>query len=155
MSAFIHEKADVQTLDIGEGTRIWQGAVVLGGARIGSDCNICAHTFIENDVIIGNNVCIKCGVYLWDGLRIGNNVFIGPNATFCNDLYPRAGVHDSRRKLLQTIVNDGASIGAGAVILPGVEIGENAIIGAGAVVTKDVPAGAEIVGNPMRFLKGC
>lgn len=153
MSAFIHKTADVETLDIGDGTKIWQGAVVLKGAKIGKGCNICAHTFIENDVIVGDNVCLKCGVYLWDGLRIGNNVFIGPNATFCNDLYPRAGVHDERRKLLKTIIKDGASIGSGAVILPGVMIGENAIIGAGAVVVHDVPANATVVGAPAKETK--
>lgn len=152
MSAFIHPLADVQSTDIGDGTRIWQFAVILKGAKIGRDCNICAHTFIENDVVMGNNVCLKCGVYLWDGVRIGSNVFVGPNATFCNDLYPRAGVHDERRKLLPTIIEDGASIGAGAVILPGATIGRNAIVGAGAVVTKDVPAGVTVVGNPAHTL---
>ena len=122
MSAFIHPLSDVQSTDIGDGTRIWQFAVILKGAKIGRDCNICAHTFIENDVVMGNNVCLKCGVYLWDGVRIGNNVFVGPNATFYSDLYPRAGVHDERRKLLPTIIEDDVSIGAGAVILPGERI---------------------------------
>ena len=150
MSAFIHPHADVHTTDIGDGTRIWQGAVILKGAKIGRDCNICAHTFIESDVVIGDNVCLKCGVYLWDGLRIGNNVFLGPNATFCNDRYPRAGVHDNRRKLLVTTIKDGVSIGSGAVILPGVTIGENAIIGAGAVVVHDVAANTTVVGVPAK-----
>lgn len=150
--ASVHPLADVKSADIGDGTRVWQHAVVLEGARIGRDCNICAHTFIENDVVLGDNVCLKCGVFLWDGLRVGNNVFIGPNATFCNDRYPRAGVRDARRRLLPTVVKDGASIGAGAVILPGVTIGENAIVGAGAVVVRDVPRDVTVVGNPARVV---
>lgn len=149
---FIHPTADVQSETIGEGTRVWQSSVVLKGAVIGKNCNICANTFIESDVVIGNNVCLKCGVYLWDGLRVGNDVFIGPNASFCNDRYPRAGVHDERRTLLKTTIKDGASIGTGAVILPGVTIGERAIVGAGAVVLKDVPPNAIVVGNPARIV---
>lgn len=150
--SFIHPAADVQSKAIGKGTRIWQSSVVMNGAVIGKNCNICAHTFIESDVVVGDNVCLKCGVYLWDGLRVGNDVFIGPNASFCNDRYPRAGVHDERRKLLQTTIKDGASIGTGAVILPGVTIGERAIVGAGAVVLKDVPPNAIVVGNPAHIV---
>ena len=150
MSVFIHKSADVQTSAIGDGTRVWQNAVILKGAQIGTDCNICAHTFIENDVIVGNNVTLKCGVYLWDGIRVEDDVFIGPNASFCNDLYPRSGVHDERRQLLKTVIKRGASIGTGVVILPGVTIGENAIIGAGSVVVQDVPDGQKVVGNPAR-----
>ena len=153
MKPFIHPLADVQTSDIGEDTRIWQFSVVLKGAKIGSRCNLNAHTFVENDVVIGDNVTLKCGVYLWDGLRIGDNVFIGPNATFCNDKYPRSGVRDDRRILMQTIVEEGASIGAGAVILPGVTIGRGAIIGAGATVVSDVPAGVTVVGTKAVYRK--
>ena len=147
----LHPTADVQSKSVGEGTRIWQNAVVLPGAKIGRNCNLCANTFVENDVVLGDNVTLKCGVSLWDGVRIGNNVFVGPNAAFCNDMYPRSGVHDGRRKLLETTVCDGASIGTGAVILPGVTIGADAIVGAGAVVTKDVPPCATVVGNPARI----
>lgn len=147
----IHPLSDVQTDQIGEETRIWQFAVILKGARIGRHCNICAHTFIESDVIIGDNVTIKCGVQLWNGLRVGNNVFIGPNVTFCNDKYPKSGNRDF--KCLHTIVEDDASIGANATILPGVKIGQRAIVGAGAVVTKDVPSGRTVVGNPAKELK--
>ena len=110
MNITIHPLADVQSKTIGDGTRIWQFAVVLEGARIGRDCNICAHAFIENNVEIGDNVTIKCGVQLWDGLRVGNDVFIGPNATFCNDRYPHSGVKDSRRTLLNTIIEDNKCI---------------------------------------------
>ena len=153
MKAFIHPLADVQAAPIGDDTRVWQFSVILKGARVGSRCNICAHTFVESDVVIGDNVTWKCGVYLWDGIRIGNDVFVGPNATFCNDKHPKAGVRDGRRKLLKTVVGDGASIGAGAVILPGITIGENAVVGAGAVVTKDVSPNTTVVGCPAEELK--
>jgi UDP-2-acetamido-3-amino-2,3-dideoxy-glucuronate N-acetyltransferase len=146
---FIHPLADVSSSAIGEGTRIWQFVVVLKGAVIGEDCNICSHCFIESDVIIGDRVTVKCGVQLWDGLRIANDVFIGPNATFANDKLPKSG--NRAFGLLATVVENGASIGAGATVLPGVKIGANAMIGAGAVVTKNVPAGAIVIGNPARI----
>lgn len=132
----IHKLADVQSQNIGEGTNIWQYCVVLPGAVIGDNCNICSHCFIENDVTIGNNVTVKCGVQLWDGVEIEDDVFIGPNVTFCNDRYPKSG--NKNFKLEKVIVKKGASIGANATILPGVTIGENAMVAAGAVVTKDV-----------------
>ena len=146
----IHPLSDVQTDQIGEGTRIWQFAVVLKGAKIGRNCNICAHTFIENDVVIGDNVTVKCGVQLWDGLHIGNNVFIGPNATFCNDKNPKSGNHDF--ECLQTVVEDDVSIGANATILPGIQLGRGCVVGAGAVVTKNVSPGLTVVGNPAKEL---
>lgn len=133
---FIHELSDVQSKNIGEGTKIWQYCVVLPRAVIGSNCNICSHVFIENDVKVGNNVTVKCGVQLWDGVELEDNVFIGPNVTFCNDKYPKSG--NKNFKLEKVIVKKGASIGANATILPGVTIGENALIAAGSVVTKDV-----------------
>jgi len=144
----IHEKAEVQTNSIGEATKIWQYSVVLKGAKIGSNCNINAQCFIENDVIIGNNVTVKCGVQLWDGITIEDDVFIGPNATFTNDKYPRSKVYPEQ--FVRTIVKKRASIGANATILCGVTIGENAMIGAGSVVTKDVPAGELWYGNPAK-----
>jgi len=147
----IHPLADVQSLSIGEGTRIWQFCVVFAGAKIGANCNICAQVLIESDVVVGNNVTIKSGVQLWDGLRIEDNVFIGPNATFTNDMFPRSKVYPA--VFPQTIVKSGASIGANATILPGVTIGENAMIGAGAVVTKDVPDGAVVIGNPAKMVR--
>ena len=140
----IHTLSDVQSRNIGENTDIWQFTVVLEKAVIGEDCNICANCFIENDVVIGNRVTVKCGVQLWDGLRVEDDVFIGPNATFCNDKYPRSG--NRNFKLLRTVIKKGASIGANATILPGITIGENALVAAGAVVTKDVPAGATVKG---------
>lgn len=144
---FIHEKAVVEAgAQIGEGTKVWAFAHVLSEAIIGNDCNICDHVFIENDVQIANRVTIKCGVQLWDGLRVEDDVFIGPNATFANDLYHRSKHYPER--FLTTTILSGASVGANATILPNIIIGKNAVVRAGAVVTKDVPANAIVVGNP-------
>jgi len=147
MTPFIHKLADVQTADIGPDTRIWQFSVILKKAVIGSNCNICAHTFIENDVLIGNNVTIKCGVYIWDGITIEDNVQIGPNVSFTNDKYPRA---KQPFKLEKTLIRNNASIGSGATILCGLEIGQFAMIGVGAVVTRNIPAFTLWFGNPAR-----
>jgi len=146
----VHELCDVQSLNIGSQTSIWQYVVILPSAVIGQDCNICSHCFIENDVIIGDRVTIKNGVQVWDGLRIEDDVFIGPNVTFTNDLFPRSKQHPE--KYTQTIIQQGASIGANATILAGKNIGRNAMVGAGAVVTKDVPPNAVVVGNPARIV---
>ncbi len=132
----IHPLSDVQSKNIGENTNIWQFCVVLPNAKIGSGCNICSHCFIENDVKIGNNVTIKNGVHLYDGMTIEDNVFIGPNATFCNDRYPKS--KNKNFKLEPVKIKKGASIGANATILAGVTIGENALVAAGSVVTKDI-----------------
>jgi UDP-2-acetamido-3-amino-2,3-dideoxy-glucuronate N-acetyltransferase len=148
---FIHHSADVATEEIGEGTRIWQFVVVLAGAKIGVECNICTHVLIEGNVVIGDRVTIKSGVQLWDGLRVGNDVFIGPNVTFTNDLFPRSKQYPE--KYLQTTIENGASIGAGAVILPGLVIGQGAMIGAGAVVTKNVAPGSLVLGNPAQHVR--
>lgn len=150
MSTFIHPSSDVQSSHIGEDTRIWQFCVVLPNARIGSNCNICANVLIENDVTIGNNVTVKSGVQLWNGLRVEDDVFIGPNVTFTNDKFPRSKVYPPA--FPKTVIQKGASIGGGAVILPGITIGEQAMIGAGSVVTRSVPARAIVVGNPARIV---
>ena len=147
----VHSLADAQSLHIGPGTRIWQFVVILPGARIGADCNICSHTLIENDVIVGDRVTVKSGVQLWDGLRIENDVFIGPNVTFANDCFPRSKQYPSAFAV--TTVKAGASIGAGATILPGITIGYRAMIGAGAVVTKSVPDCAVVIGNPAKIVR--
>lgn len=143
---FIHPLADVSSTYIGQNTRIWQYSIVFKEAQIGKDCNICAHTMIENDVIIGDNVTVKSGVFIWDGIILEDNVFIGPSATFTNDKKPRSKQYPE--EFAKTIVKKGASIGANATILPGLVIGQSAMIGAGAVVTKNVPDFAIMVGNP-------
>jgi acetyltransferase-like isoleucine patch superfamily enzyme len=146
----IHALSDVQSKEIGQGTSIWQYVVVLPQAKIGADCNICSHCFIENDVVIGDRVTIKNGVQIWDGLRIEDDVFIGPNVTFTNDLFPRS---KADFELLITRIASGATIGANATILPGLSIGENAMVGAGSVVTKNVPPNAVVAGNPAKIIK--
>jgi UDP-2-acetamido-3-amino-2,3-dideoxy-glucuronate N-acetyltransferase len=140
----------VESDSIGPGTRIWAFAHVMPGARIGADCNVCDHTYVEGDVIVGDRVTIKSGVFLWDGLRVEDDVFIGPQATFTNDRSPR-----SRQpfQLQRTVLRRGASIGAGAVLLPGITVGEGALVGAGAVVTKDVPSFTVVIGNPARVVR--
>ena len=146
----IHPLSDCQAI-IPETTRVWQYCVILPQAVIGEECNICSHCFIENDVRIGDRVTVKSGVQLWDGVRIEDDVFIGPNVTFTNDRYPRSKQYPDHFE--QTVIRRGASIGAGSVILCGIEIGEGAMVGAGSVVTKNVPAGELWVGNPARFVK--
>lgn len=147
----IHPLSDVQTPNIGKDTLVWQYTVILKDAVIGNNCNINCQVFIENDVVIGDNVTIKPGVQIWDGLRIENNVFIGPNVTFTNDRFPRSKKYPD--EFQQTVIREGASIGANATILGGLTIGESALIGAGSVVTKDVPANELWVGNPARKIR--
>ncbi|WP_298653419.1 acyltransferase [uncultured Proteiniphilum sp.] len=143
----IHPLSDVQSKNIGDDTNIWQFCVVLSGAQIGRNCNICAHVFIEDDVIVGDNVTIKSGVQLWNGISVEDNVFIGPNVTFTNELIPRSKAYVVAN-LKNTVVKNGASIGANSTILPGVVIGEYSFIGAGSVVTGDIPPYALFYGNP-------
>ncbi len=144
----IHPTAEVQTNQIGPDTYVWQYVVILKESKIGANCNINFNVFIENDVIIGDNVTVKSGVQLWDGIRIADDVFIGPNVTFTNDRYPRSKKYPDTFQQIR--IEKGASIGANATILGGVKIGENAMIGAGSVVTKDVPANELWVGNPAK-----
>lgn len=146
---FRHPKAIVETEDIGRDTRIWAFAHILKGAKIGANCNICDHTFVEGDVVVGDNVTIKSGVYLWDGLFIEDDVFIGPNATFTNDIRPRSKQYPA--EFTKTFLKQGASIGANAIIICGITIGRWSIIGAGSVVTKDVPDCALVYGVPARI----
>src|SRR6266849_6347115 len=147
---FQHEKAIVETPNVGDGTRVWAFAHILPKAVIGEDCNICDHVFVENDVVVGNRVTVKCGVQLWDGIRLEDDVFVGPNATFTNDPFPRSRQRPAA--FAQTIVRHGASIGANATILCGLTIGQGAMVGAGAVVTRSVPAFAIVAGNPARII---
>ena len=147
----IHPLSDCKSEKIGKNTNIWQFCVIFPEAEIGENCNICANVLIENKVKVGNNVTVKSGVQLWDGITVKDNVFIGPNATFTNDIFPRSKNKDW--KLSETVIETGASIGANATILCGITIGENSMIGAGSVVTKDVPANELWVGNPAHFVR--
>ena len=150
MAIFKHGTALVESACVGEGTRIEAFAHILPGAQIGRDCRIGDHTFIENDVVVGDRVTVHCGVQLWDGVRIEDDVFIGPNATFTNERFPRSGQRPAR--LLPTVVKKGASIGANATILPGITIEEQVMVGAGAVVTRNVPRNAVVTGSPARII---
>ncbi len=146
---FVHDEALCESTEVGSRTRIWAFAHVLSGAKVGTDCNICDGVFVEGGAVVGDRVTVKCGVQLWTGVELEDDVFVGPNATFTNDPLPR-----SRQYLDEyprTIVRLGASIGANATILPGLEIGAGAMVGAGAVVTRSVPAHAVVVGNPARI----
>ena len=141
----VHPKSNVLTKSIGRGTRVWQFVTISPDVTIGDNCNICDFCFIESNVKIGDRVTLKCGVYLWDGLLIEDDVFVGPNVTFTNDKFPRS---KGDFVLDKTILRKGCSLGANATIIGGITIGEYALIGAGSVVTKDVPKNALIVGNP-------
>jgi UDP-2-acetamido-3-amino-2,3-dideoxy-glucuronate N-acetyltransferase len=143
MAFFKHENALVETENIGQGTRIRAFAHVLPGAKIGCDCEISDHTFLEGGVILGDRVTVQCGVQLWNGVRIEDDVFIGPNATFAARFGEPNGATRSH-----TVVKRGASIGANATILGGVTIEENVTVGAGTVVTRNVPRNAVVSGNP-------
>jgi UDP-2-acetamido-3-amino-2,3-dideoxy-glucuronate N-acetyltransferase len=145
---FFHPLSDVQTAHVGDGTKVWQFVVIFAGARVGADCNINAHCLIETDVVVGDRVTVKSGVQLWNGLRVEDDVFIGPNATFTNDRHPRSKQYPDAFQA--TRIGRGASIGASATILGGITIGERAMIGAGSVVTRDVPPGELWFGNPAR-----
>lgn len=147
---FIHELSDCQTVYMGKSNKIWQFVVILPNAVIGNNCNICAHVLIENDVRLGDNVTIKSGVQLWDGIEIEDNVQIGPNVTFTNDKYPKA---KKPFELKRVCIKEGASIGAGSVILGGVTIGKNVLVGAGSLVTKDIPDNQLWYGRPAVFKK--
>lgn len=150
MNHYVHPQALCETDQVGEGTRIWAFAHVLPGAVIGRDANICDGVFIEEDVVLGDRVTVKCGVQLWNGTRIADDVFIGPNATLTNDPFPRSRRPPERFPELR--IEQGASLGANCTILPGVTIGRGAMVGAGAVVTKDVPVNAIVRGNPGRIV---
>lgn len=147
---FIHPLSDVQSKQIGDGTKVWQFSVVLEGAEIGANCNINANVFIENKVVIGDNCTIKSGVQIWDGVTIRDSVFIGPNATFTNDISPRSKVYPEI--FLKTYLEFGCSIGANATILPNLIIGRYAMVAAGSVVTKTVPSNALVMGCPARIV---
>jgi acetyltransferase-like isoleucine patch superfamily enzyme len=149
-TVFVHPKGECETQHVGSRTRVWAFAHILAGARIGADCNICDHVFVEGGVRIGDRVTVKNAVLLFDGVDVGDDVFLGPNCVFTNDLNPRANVKKGPEDFLPTVVEAGATIGANATVVCGVTVGRGAFVGAGAVVVRDVPAFALIVGNPAR-----
>lgn len=151
---FTHPTALVESENIGAGTRVWAFVHILPRAVIGRDCNLGDHVYVENDVRVGDRVTVKCGVQLWDGITVGDDVFIGPNATFTNDVDPNSkqGSKKTPAGSQRTVVREGATIGANATILPGLTIGRHAMVGAGAVVTHDVPANAKVAGNPAQII---
>ena len=145
----VHPRALVETGEVGAGTRVWAFAHLAPGSRVGRDCNVCDHTFVEGGVVVGDRVTIKSGIYLWDGVTVEDDVFLGPNVVFTNDLYPR-----SRRRpeaWTPTLVRAGASVGANATLVAGITVGRYAMVGAGAVVTRDVPDFGLVIGNPARL----
>ena len=149
-TAHIHSQALIDAgATVGAGTRVWAFAHLLSGAVVGRDCNICDHVFIEEGAFVGDRVTVKSGVQLWDGTTLEDDVFVGPNATFTNDLFPRSKDHPG--EYARTLVRSKASIGANATILAGTVIGANAMVGAGAVITRDVPPNAIVTGNPARI----
>lgn len=150
VTIYVHPMGICESQKIGAGTRVWAFAHILPGAELGGECNICDHVFIENDVVLGDRVTVKCGVQLWDGTSVADDVFIGPNVTFTNDRFPRSKQYPDQ--FLRTEIGRGASIGGGSTVLPGLRIGRQAMVGAGAVVTKDVPPNAIVVGNPARII---
>jgi acetyltransferase-like isoleucine patch superfamily enzyme len=158
IKSYVHPTALAESRDIGEGTRVWAFSHVLEGARVGKNCNIGDHCFIESGAVVGDNVTIKNGNMIWEGVHLADGVFVGPNVFFTNDLHPRSPrLPEARERyaekgkwLLPTMIGRGAALGAGAVILAGVKVGEYATVGAGAVVTRPVVAHALVVGNPAR-----
>lgn len=146
---YVHPNALVESDDIGKDTRIWAFVHVLKNSKIGEDCNICDGSFVESGVTIGNRVTIKNSISIWEGVTIEDDVFLGPNCVFTNDMYPRSKAHHST--YVKTLVKKGASIGANATIICGIELGKYCLIGAGSVVTKSIPDFALVTGNPARF----
>ena len=149
-TVLVHDRALCESDDIGPRTRVWAFAHVMKGARIGADCNVGDHAFIEGGAVIGDRVTVKNNVLVWDQVTVEDDVFLGPNVVFTNDKIPRAAFKKPREKWLPTRVRRGASIGANATIVCGVTIGVGAFVGAGSVVVRDVPDHALVVGNPAR-----
>jgi UDP-2-acetamido-3-amino-2,3-dideoxy-glucuronate N-acetyltransferase len=150
---FVHEKGMCESDTVGSGTRIWAHAHVMKGAQVGEDCNIGEGSFVESGAVLGNHCTVKNGVAVWDRVVCEDYVFLGPDACFTNDFLPRAAFKkDPETEFLPTRIREGASIGANATIVCGVNIGLHAMVGAGAVVTRDVPDFALVVGSPAKAI---
>jgi acetyltransferase-like isoleucine patch superfamily enzyme len=146
----VHPLGLCESGSVGPGTRIWAWAHVLPGAVVGPGCNICDHAYVEGGVRLGARVTVKNAVLLFDGVDIADDVFLGPNVVFTNDLRPRAHIKRGREAFLPTFVRHGATVGAGSTIVCGTTIGPYAFVAAGSVVTHDVPPHAFVAGNPAR-----
>ena len=147
---FVHPNGLCESTEVGDGTRVWAFAHVLAGATVGRDCNICDGAFVEGGAVLGDNVTVKNNVLVFDGVTCENDVFLGPNAVFTNDLRPRAHRKLGRDGFVPTLVREGASLGAGVVVVCGIAVGANSFAAAGSVLTRDVPAHAFVAGNPAR-----
>lgn len=157
-TVYVHPSAICESSHVGDGTRVWAFAHIMDGAIVGRQCNIADHVFIESGARVGDRVTIKNAVLIFKGVTIEDDVFVGPAVVFTNDRYPRSprmpqasGRYERLdRWLTSTLVRRGASVGAGAVILPGITLGSYATVGAGAVVTRDVADHRLVLGNPAR-----
>jgi len=147
---FVHLHGLCESDEVGSGTRVWAFAHVLPGAVIGRDCNICDGAFVEGRAVLGDRVTVKNGTLIFDGVTCEDEVFLGPNVLFTNDYRPRAAIKKAPDELVPTIVRRGVTLGAGTVVVCGVQIGQFAFAGAGSVITRDVPAYAFVAGNPAR-----
>jgi acetyltransferase-like isoleucine patch superfamily enzyme len=148
MTPFVHDRALCESTDVGDGTRVWAFAHITAGARVGRDCNVCDHAYIEGGAVVGDRVTVKNNVAIWEKVTVEDEVFLGPNMVFTNDLVPRVGSGHTSADFLATLVRHNSSIGANATIVCGVTIGHHAFVGAGAVVVDDVAAHAIVLGNP-------
>lgn len=146
----VHDRGLCESERVGAGTRVWAFAHVMAGAVVGRDCNIGGGAFVESGAVLGDRVTVKNNVLVWDRVTVEDDVFLGPAVVFTNDLRPRAHVARSGEALVPTVVQTGATLGAGVVVVCGTTIGRHAFVAAGGVVTADVPAHALVVGNPAR-----
>jgi UDP-2-acetamido-3-amino-2,3-dideoxy-glucuronate N-acetyltransferase len=149
MDYFVHPTADVEDgAQVGSGTKVWHLAHIRSSATVGSDCVIGRNVYLDAHAVVGSRVKIQNNVSVYQGVTIEDEVFVGPCVVFTNDMRPRATNADW--KITPTLVRRGASIGANATLICGIEVGEFAMIAAGSVVTKDVPPYTLVAGNPAR-----